>query len=396
MKTSRCSLITLGVILGVMALMSGCKKDAPTSLYDDPAVNVQGSPQPVITSVDPPASALAGVTTITITGSNFSSVAAENLVYFDATLAPLLSNTTTQLVVRAPTLVKDSVTLRVAVYKSPSFSTPRQYKLMTAVAEMGLGKTDEPYGVTTDAAGNVYVSVLSSGVKKFTPDGTKSDYSSHAAGVTRWSAMKMGPGGVLYSARILRAIYQTPAGGGAPTLWLSSGVGTIYDMDFDAGGNLWAGGNNASVYRVKQDKSVKAFAFTCNARSIRVYNGYLYVGGLVGTTEGVWRAQIVNADSLGTFEQYFDFTTAYPGYIVNAVTFAADGDMYIGTDATAAIVIVHPNKSTEALYPGLFTPTTLLFAWGAADDMYAIRSVNTPKLLKITMLKSGAPYYGAQ
>lgn len=396
MKTYRVSLTLVGLLLIALAMMSGCKEDPPTSLYEDPTTNVGTAPQPVVSAVDPPTTALAGVTTITITGSNFSAVKDENIVYFDATKANILSASATQLVVRAPTLVKDSVTLRVMVYKAELSSTPRPYKLLSAVSEYGnLGKLDDPYGIATDAAGNMYVSISGSGVKKITPDGTKTDYSAHAAGVTKWSAMKMGPAGVLYTARILRVIYQVPAGGGAPVIWVTgSSIGNIYDMDFDASGNLWAGGNNPAIYRIKQDKSVKQFPFTCNARSIRVYDGYLYVGGKVDTTEGVWRAQIINSDSLGAFEKHFDFSASYSGYVVNAVTFAADGDMYIGTDAPAALIVVHPNKVAEPVYPGLFTPTTLLFTWGNADDLYMIRTLNNPRLLKVTMLKNGAPYYG--
>ncbi len=386
----------LGLILG---MFGGCKEDPPTSLYDLPR---DTRPQPVIASVDPPASALAGVTVITITGSNFSPVKEENLVYFDATLAPILSASATQLVVRAPVLVKDSVTLRVMVYKAELFSAPRQYKLLATVEPFGgLASIEEPYGIAADAAGNVYVSIVSGGtgvgVKKITPAGVKTDYSPATPGVTRWSGMKIGPGGVLYTARILRVIYQIPAGGGAAAIWVTgSAIGSIYDLDFDADGNCWAAGNNAAVYRVKQDKTIKPFAFTGNVRAVRVYNGYVYLGGKVDTTEGVWRAQIINADSLGAFEQYFNFTAKYPTGLVNALTFAADGDMYIGTDAADAIVNVHPSKVSEPLYPGLFTPTTYAFTWGLADEMYVVRTVSTPALLKVRMLKNGAPYYGRQ
>lgn len=398
MKTYPVSLTLVGLIIIALAMVSGCKEDPPTSLYEDPTANVGSGPQPVVSAVDPPTAALAGVTSITITGTNFSAVKDQNLVYFDATQASILSASATQLVVRAPTLVKDSVTLRVMVYKADLASTPRQYRLMAAVTEYGsLTKTEDPYGIATDAAGNMYVSVSGSGVKKITPDGTRTDYAPHAAGVTKWSAMKIGPAGVLYTARILRVIYQVPAGGGTPVIWVTgSSIGNIYDMDFDASGNLWAGGNNAAIYMIKQDKSIKQFPFTCNARSLRVYNGYLYVGGKIDTTEGVWRAPLVNPDSLGAFEKFFDFSANYSGYAVNAVTFAADGDMYIGTDAPAALVVVHPNKSVEPLYPGLFSPTTLLFTWGNADDLYMIRTLNNPRLLRVTMLKNGAPYYGKQ
>lgn len=394
MKTSLLRIVVPGLALLSVLMMAGCNEEPPASLYSD---TYTSRPQPVVSSVDPATTALAGVTTITITGANFSATAAENQVYFDATPATILTASTTQLTVRAPNLVKDTVQLRVSVYKSDKYSEAKQYTLQAAVRDFGeLGRTDEPWAVTADAAGNIYVSISASGVKKITPAGVKTDYATHAAGVTKWSAMKVGPGGVLYSARILRVIYRTPAGGGAPAIWVTgSKIGNIYDLDFDAQGNCWAGGNNASVYRVKQDTTVKAFPFTCNARSMRVYNGYLYVGGKVDTTEGVWRAQIINSDSLGAFESYYNFSATYSGYVVNAVTFAADGDMYIGTDAAAAVVIVHPNKSAEPLYPGLFSPTTLLFTWGKDDDMYLIRSVNTPQLIRSTMLKTGAPYYGA-
>jgi hypothetical protein len=382
-----------GLAMLTVLVMAGCNEEPPASLYSE---NYTSRPQPVVTTLVPATTALAGVTTVTITGSNFSPTIAENQVYFDATPATILTASATQLTVRAPNLVKDTVALRVSVYKSDKYSEPKQYQLLAAVADFGgLAKTDEPYAVTADAAGNVYVSISASGVKKITPAGVKTDYASHAAGVTKWSAMKMGPAGVLYSARILRVIYQTPAGGGAPVIWVTgSAIGNIYDLDFDASGNVWAGGNNPSIYRVKQDKSIKAFPFVANARAMRVYNGYLYVGGRVDTVEGVWRAPIISADSLGTFEQYYNFSASYPGSIVNAVTFAADGDMYIGTDAAAAVVIVHPSKAAEPLYPGLFTPSTLLFTWGTGDAMYLIRTINIPQLIKETMLKNGAPYYG--
>jgi hypothetical protein len=394
MKTSLLRIVVPGLALLSVLLLAGCKEEPPASLYTD---EYTSRPQPVVTTVNPATTALAGVTTVTISGSNFSAVLAENQVFFDATPATILTATTTQLTVRAPNLVKDTVALRVSVYKSDKYSDAKQYKLLAAVSDFGgLAKTDEPYAVTADASGNVYVSISASGVKKITPAGVKTDYATHAAGVTKWSAMKIGPGGVLYSARILRVIYTTPAGGGAPVIWVTgSTIGNIYDLDFDAQGNCWAGGNNTSVYRVKQDKSIKPFPFTCNARAMRVYNGYLYVGGRVDTVEGVWRAPIISADSLGAFEQYFNFSAAYAGSVVNAVTFAADGDMYIGTDAAAAVVVVHANKSAEPLYPGLFTPTTLVFTWGKNDDMYLVRTVNTPQLIRVTMLKNGAPYYGA-
>ena len=79
--------------------------------------------------------------------SNFSPTIAENQVYFDATPATILTASATQLTVRAPNLVKDTVALRVSVYKSDKYSESKQYQLLAAVSDFGgLAKTDEPYG----------------------------------------------------------------------------------------------------------------------------------------------------------------------------------------------------------------------------------------------------------
>jgi hypothetical protein len=73
---------------------------------------------------------------------------------------------------------------------------------------------------------------------------------------------------------------------------------------------------------------------------------------------------------------------------------------------------VHPDKSSEALYDGLFpTPTlsfvrvslfpnpALSFAWDTGNFLYATQQGSaTPQILqtvlKINMMKKGAPYYG--
>src|SRR5206468_7983742 len=98
--------------------IAGCKENIPPSLYDPNAI---GGAAPTITNVSPPDSALAGVTAVTITGANFSSVKENNSVFFNDLRATVLVATPTQLRVTAPILVKDTVFIKIAVVGSDLF-----------------------------------------------------------------------------------------------------------------------------------------------------------------------------------------------------------------------------------------------------------------------------------
>jgi len=396
------SLIVLLSLAFLVFLFVSCESNPSTpNLYYD--TDLTSAPTPTITSISPTTGMLAGVTTITITGTNFSTVKEQNLVYFDSKVAAVTQASTTQLVMTAPNYPKDSITVKVAVYKADKFSNSVTVKLAAAVAIFGdLGVFDEPYGIACDSAGNLYVSITTSGigagVKKFTPAGVRSDYA--PSGGIRFAALKFGPSGFLYASRGLAAIYRIPPGGPA-TIWMgpSSGIGAIYDFDFDAQGNLWGGGLGTDITRIKQDKTVKLFPFDADVQSVRVYNGYLYVAAKTDSSN-IWRFQIINSDSLGQAEKYFSFSSQYgvPGTAAYAITFSTDGYMYVGTDGADGIILVAPNRSWQPFYPGLFQPQTFLFAWGKGDELYLTRSgsVASHSILRVFTLKSGSPYYGRQ
>ncbi|MDZ7288572.1 MAG: IPT/TIG domain-containing protein [candidate division KSB1 bacterium] len=393
----------------ILVVVVSCRNDYPPSLYNP---NEPTGTAPVITSISPTDGALAGVSVVTITGSNFSAKKEENFVWFNNLQAQVLEASVTQLKVKAPVLVGDSIKVKVAVHKVALFSNIMLYKLEPAVAELvKFVAADEPWGIACDAEGNVYASLVSYnvgvGVKKITPAGVISDYAPKGTEL-KYSALKMGPNGVLYAARIQRVIFQIPAGGGPPAVFVSTGLGTIYDLDFDSAKNIWAGGSNDFIYRVKPDKSVKSFPFKANVRSVRVFKDggteYVYLAGNRDGLEKVWRLPIISADEVGAEEEYFNFSAIAAGPAIYAITFAADGDMYLGTDAPEAIFVIHPDKSYEPLYPGLFQPKTLLFAWGKGTELYLTREKTTDAagkitpqtILRINTKKNGAPYYGRQ
>jgi hypothetical protein len=386
--------------------LAGCNEEPPPSLYDPS--NLGSGAQPTVATVSPASTALAGVTVITITGTNFSTTLSDNLVYFDATLGTVLSATATQLTVRPPNLVKDTVLIKIAVKGASLFSNPPiMYQLQSAAFEFGKGpENEDPWGVACDSAGNVYVSLTKTsdganlGVKKITPAGVRSDFSLLAS-VTKWSGMKVGPGGVIYCARSLNALYRIPAAGGTAAIWSQptvNGMGKVNDFDFDQAGNIWGGGDGTRIYRVTSAGLVKGFNFTANIRTVRVFNGALYVGGKADTVEAVWSFPIISSDSLGTPTIAFNASARYAPLrpAVNALTFAADGDMYVGIDHADAIVVVRGAVVTP-LYPGVLEPTAIAFAWGKGNELYYSRGGTTVhRLIRVNVLKPGAPYYGRQ
>jgi hypothetical protein len=382
-----------------LMLMSGCSNPKTGSLYDPTATY---RPQPTITSVLPAGGAFGGMDTITINGTDFSSVLAENTVYFNATPAKLLSATPTVVKLLAPLVTLDSIGVRVAVAGSDMFSNTYQYKLTAAVTAFGGFLTGEAAtSLAIDNNGDLYsgFSTLGteSGILMFTPDGARSTYAPATAGVAVWSSLKFGPGGYVYGTRNVRALYRfAPGGGSSAALWTQVTGATFSDLDFDQNGNAWVGGNNANIYRIAQDKSVSSYPFVGLVHSLRVYDGYLYFAARTDAGEKVWRAQI-SPSGLGTPEVYFDFASAYPSNMALAITFSSDGVLYIGTDSPDGLVVVNPDKSYSApfsAYVDIYTPGFFSLAWGAGNDLYA--SSSTGILMKIIVRgKTSAPYYGS-
>ncbi len=387
------------LILAMLFMLAGCEENKyPDSLYN-PNATFNASAE--ITAVDPPNLGLAGVTVITLTGKNFSPVLNENIVFFDAVKGTLLEGSETRLVVRAPIYTSDSCGIRVSVQGALLFSNKWKYKLEPAQTPLAAFTTaEQPWAITADAAGNVYTSLVVSnagvGIKKITPEGVMGDYSPKG-GETKYSAMKMGPGGVIYAVRIAKAIFTIPAAGEKPVTWVTAGLGTIYDLDFDANKNIWGVGNNTDIYRVKQDKSVAKFPFTADLRSVRVFNGHVYVAGKKDGAEKIWRFPL-NGEELGAVEEYFDFSAKVSSeYSVYCITFSADGYMYVGTNAPQALYLVHPGGNFEVLYPGQFLPKALVFAWGAGTTLCYTReatAANPQTIIRLNTLKQSAPYYG--
>lgn len=390
---------------------NGCTDDPAASVFNP---NTPTAPAPVITAitVEGGGGLLSGVSTVVIDGKNFSSDSSKVIVFFDAVRATLLSTTATQIKVKAPTIVKDSVIVRVSVLGAESFSAIKTVNISAAVSLFGNFTTfEEAYGIACDQSGNLYTSMLSSGlgigIRKYTPSGDTSTYAPKGS-ETNWSALKIGPGGKIFSCRTQFAIFTFDAGEKS-TVYKSIPGSKLYDLDFDKNLNIWSGGAADSIYRIMPDKSAKGFFFSSNAnvRSVRIYNDFLYLGGKVDSLEGVWRSPIDGSGNVGIFTKYFDLS-AQPGYGFNgpgvfAITFNTDGEMYVGTNGKDGILIVTPSSPSTAtpLFPGLFAinAENYAFAWGEGSTLNVTRRSNgIPTILnilvKINTQKQSAPYYG--
>ncbi len=394
--------------LFILILFICCGEEPTPSLFDP---NKTYNPAPVIREILPP-NALAGVTEITIKGENFSTKPEENMVFFNATLAELISASSNELKVKAPKVIGDSVKIKISVHGAELFSNIVLYKLEYAAIEYGgIDHFSNAYGVACDMNENIYVSLGSSKIVKITPDQKQIDFVLSSEGFLE--AMRIGPGGYLYGVRT-RFLYRIPPEGGISEKYGAKFTERVYDLDFDPGGNLFVAAKK-TIYGVKPDGSnIASATYTdITLNSIRVFDGYVYAAGEfsgTGTPEikkGIWRNKILDENcTLGENELVFNWSefAGNLGPSITAITFAENGDMYIGANTGNAITILHPNPDgnyvqgrTEPLFPAVLVPPSTVFCWGNGQYLYVNRKHTEDdfkRLIRITTGQQGAIDYG--
>ena len=75
---------------------------------------------------------------------------------------------------------------------------------------------------------------------------------------------------------------------------------------------------------------------------------------------------------LGDNELVLDWASLFTDKLLS-ITFSAEGDMYIGTDAPEGIIILHEDGSYEGLYPGVIEPESYALCWGNGLFLYVTR-----------------------
>jgi hypothetical protein len=393
----------LNVTVAVVSLLQvmGCREDPPPSLFE----NFSNAPTPVIASIAPLPSALAGVTTVTITGTNFSSVLTNNIVYFDASPGTMMEASATQLKVIPPILVKDSVKVRIYTAGSDLFSDSKLYKLESATFKLDQIKSgQEPWAIAGDSTGAVFVSVSGKGIQLI-PTGDTARAWNTSSFPQIWQSLKFGPDGRLYGCWNIQAIARIAAGSSITPIFFAGGT-KIKDFAFDVQGNIWAAGNNTSIFRVTPTNNIKAFPLSASIRAVRVYGGYLYLAGTINradTLDQVIRYPIISVDSLGPQEVYFNFSASALGGLnkyLYSMAFTSSGDLLLGTDRTKdpILIIRASTRNVEVFYANIFTPTPHILAWGRGTNLYVVRGIasagavtSSAEAIRVNAQVTGAP-----
>ncbi len=400
----------------VMLVLSGCQDN--TTNYVWPPDYSKEKPRPVITSIEKDASTMdadsvvfAGVGIVYIKGQNFSSVTTDNHIFFSGEPGTVLEATESQLKVKVPFVVGDSLKIQLSVagalefaeYKGKDYVFPFRTKNAARIYKTIDSFTDAS-GLAVDADGNAYVLTTTKKILKLTdPDSDAVEYGT-ATFITT-PCMRMGPDSMLYLTRGTTSIYRTPSGGGKALKFASAGSKVSY-FDFDQNHNLFAGGKGGGLEVVHEDKTKLTVADYTDylITGLRIYNGYVYVSAEYEGTDstavqqGIWKHQITdNVGNVGAAELVIDWgaMVGADGPKILSFTFDEDGEMYIGQDKDNAIYLL--NKG-EYFYPEILTAPTTQITWGNGHYFYINRHDNSDgslrAIIRVETTKMGATYYG--
>jgi hypothetical protein len=405
--TLRLSLPRALVLLAATLALAACDSAEGPSLFDPIEDGTyQSRPNPTLTGISPsPRQALAGVSTLTLTGTGFAPSADSTFVYFNGKRADVLSATATQITVRAPNMPRpreldeidpDSMDLRVkvSVLRAEDFSESLGYTLLPAVerADADIGRNDDPRAVATDDSDNVYY-----GRRTFTP-----------AGSSPSGAVRVGAGGAdvfnstaqpftdlevfagdLLAVRGVGAIFTLPEGGDrAPATYIMSQLGAagLNPLALDSEGDvLWAAGvGSAVVLRIADgagETTEIGSTEPVEVVDLEEHDGYLYLAATFGPASAdvrpsrILRYPLSGGRIAGASEVFFDVSAAYPTLRATSIAFGADGSLFLGMRTASALVddeadntvplvrVVPGGSSSEVFFDGLMQGITYGIEW---------------------------------
>jgi hypothetical protein len=392
------------ILVTFSLLIVSCTDDTTPTVYQD----LPNGETPVISSVSPPDSVIAGVTDVTIVGQNFSPVPEDNIIYFNEYIAEILQSSETQLIVKTPNFVSDSVEIKISVKGAPLFSDSYMIDLKPAVIEIyNFQDFEVPYALTTDENNQIYFNIVLNGVSTGmnTISGGEIVQYSPKGGESFYTDIKYAGNGIIYGTRNppVRAFFASEAGASPRAIAMADQSAKLQSLDIDNNGNIWVGGSGGNIYRVTPDEvDKKSFPFEPTIQSLRYFDGYLYAAAKVDSVQYIYRFEIISSDSLGDSEEYYNISANLPDYEVNTITFSEDGKLFMGTNAEGvdpnAIVYLSTDNNIIQWYPNVIAGPVMTFAWDKGTFLYYVRErvvdLQQQKIIKINMAMAGAPYYG--
>ena len=401
--------IVLKTIFSFLTLI--CFNGCENSNYPDDIWNGEdtGSPRPFISTVIPVEGAFAGIDTLTINGGNFSTVASENIVYFNEAIGEIISSSGEIVEVVGPNLVGDSISIRIAVQGALEFGSYNNlYKLYPAVEDYGpFDQFTDIFSLDLDREENLIVSLDGSPNAEFWMVDANQDSSVWSGSLSKGSGMKLGPDGSIYFVNYQRFLYKDEQGTEKENSEIFKRLnGNATDLDFDAFGNLYVGGNGSliDVVDIQDNENLTSGVTqvvdldTLDIVAIRVFSGFLYIlTNNISFDQAIYRMEILNSQgSLGEIEFVFDWS-AYSNKQFSALCFTLDyqGNIYICSDSELYPITVVENGSARTLYPSILSPPINYMSWGNSNYLYVInRMSNVNRVQRIDTRSQGADYYG--
>ncbi|MBT3496773.1 MAG: IPT/TIG domain-containing protein [Candidatus Marinimicrobia bacterium] len=397
--------LSITILFGVF---NGCN-DAqyPEDIWEP---DDQGNATPVITMISPSDSAFSGSDVITITGENFSENMDDILVYFNSELGELLSVSKTEIILSPPSLISDSVLIKVAIKGAFLFGEyDRYYKLYPRMIKYG---NFDPYeeslwGLEVDNDENVYVGLFihpEGDIERLRPPNAERDSSFLHSVLPTPSSMRIGPGNDMYYLdSFYPYIVKHNLSSGGPSF--AAVPGNIADLDFDMNGNLYCGGSGNAIYTVQTDlTSVTSADYSdINISTIRVYDNYVYVAGTqsAGNADGsdfvgIWRNQIISPEgALGEKELRVDWQeVSNTSSKISCFTFDETGKIYISSNDETGILTIDIDSNSTLLYPKIISGPITKMTWGAGNYLYLNNKGSSNGIYRLELSVQGAPYYG--
>lgn len=350
-----------------------------TSQLDNVVLNtVPFTAPPVITSISPTA-ALAGAT-VTVTGANFNTTAAQNVVYFKGTRATVTNATATQLKVTVPT--------------SASFGQVTVENLGTGLQGISLQSFNPLFDNNKDYGGRIIQSSMKMGYSTVLPTNNAAsngfgnmdkgdldgdgwiDYVATETSSTKIYAFRnLGTGGTVsvssFAAAITLPSLSSIPGGGAS---LSEVI--VVDVDSDGkldvaaatSSNYAAGTGFLAVYRNTSTPGTISFANPV----FFAYNYYSALTMATGDLDGDGRTDFAFTTGTSPGNLFISQNFSTPGNIdfgfggsVSAATTSGYSDVVIGDltgDGKPEIVCPGYNAAVLSIYQNNSSPSTISMA----------------------------------
>ena len=392
--------IILCVVFLSFVLFSGCEYDKPTEIYP-----IEGTANPTINSIAPD-SAFNGIIEIKIAGDNFSQDTGQNFVYFGQVEGEVISASKNELTVRRPLTTSGALIVKVVVRDAFQPTEFGPYKLEAGITQ--LGELGQVTSIAMDKEENLYAD-WDNVIYKITLDGEVSEYGTFEF---KSSAMRMAPDGYLFiHKRDNRDLYRLAPGGGVAEKYLRIRK-KVSCFDFDQEGFIYSGGVKYGLYVTNPDSNISTEIVGYKQKymitAVRVFDGYLYVAAdtlidlkPVPSLTTIYKHELKGNGEVGEKIKFFDWTSApdYSELLINDITFAENGEMYIATDHANPVLIVHPDGSIEQFLAGTLQSTARQLCWGNGKYLYINQfgeEDEDSNIKRIVMGKQGAPYYGRQ